>query len=53
MTSTGLRLNVIYLEIELTRSSTSENSGELLVLRGRAGSLALISSVNGGRCLMK
>lgn len=37
----------------LTRSSTSENSGVLRVLSGSAGLRMRISSVRGGRCLMK
>ena len=36
----------------LTRSRTSENSGELRVLRGRAGTLARSSSVRGGKLRM-
>ena len=45
----------MYLRVDaiLTRSRTSENSGALRVLSGSAGEREIISSVSGGRCLMK
>lgn len=41
------------IALKLTRSRTSENSGLLRVLRGRAGQRARISVVRGGKCLIK
>lgn len=41
------------IALTLTRSRTSENSGLLRVLRGRAGQRARISVVRGGKCLIK
>ena len=37
----------------LTRSRTSERSWDLRVFSGREGMRARMSSVSGGRCLMK
>lgn len=50
--SVNMKEHTDHVSLSLTKSRTKENSGLLLVFRGRAGHLALISSVSGGRCLM-